>query len=78
MIYSKFDSVGDNVGVDEGVAVSSNSLVGEVFELLLFLALALEAFVDLEAGAADFVLVIRMFGRPNSADWFFRRVVSFG
>jgi hypothetical protein len=45
--------VEDDVGVDEGVAVSRNLLVGEVFELppfLLALALeALEAFVDLEA-----------------------------
>ena len=70
--------MGDNVGVDESVAVSSNSLVGEVFELPLFLVLALEAFVDLEAGAADFALVTRMFGRPNLIASLFKRVVSIG
>ena len=49
-----------------------------ISSFLLFLAPALEAFVDFEAGAADFVLVTRMFGRPNSAGSFFKRVVSFG
>jgi hypothetical protein len=85
MIYSKkFDSVEDDVGVDEGVAVSSNkSLDDEVFECLppffFLLALALEAFDDLvvEAEAADLDLVTRMIGRSNSVGSF-KRVVSFG
>jgi hypothetical protein len=47
-----------DVDVDKGIAVSSNSLVSEVFELPP-LALALEDFVDLEAGAADFEFVTR-------------------
>jgi hypothetical protein len=59
------------VDVDKGIAVSSNSLVSEVFELPP-LALALEDFVDLEAGAADFEFVTRMFGRANSVGSFNR------
>jgi hypothetical protein len=68
MKNSKFDSVDDDDGVDEGVALSRNSLVSEVFELPPFLPLALEDFVDLEAEAADFVT--RMFGRTNSVGSF--------
>jgi hypothetical protein len=68
----KSDSVEDNVGVDDGVAVVGK----EVFELPL-LVLALEDFVDLEAGVADFDLVNRMLGRPNSVGSL-KRVVSFG
>ena len=67
----------DDVGADEGVAVSSNSSVSEVLFELPPLALALEDFVDLEAGAADFDFVIRMFGGPNTVGSF-KRVVSFG
>jgi hypothetical protein len=66
--------VDDDDGVDEGVALSRNSLVGEVFELPPFLARALEDFVDLEAEAADFVT--RMFGRPNSVG-LFKIAISF-
>jgi hypothetical protein len=62
--------VDDDDGVDEGVALSRNSLVSEVFELPPFLALALEDFVDLEAEAADFDFVTRIFGRPNSVGLF--------
>jgi hypothetical protein len=76
MMQSKFASVEDDVGVDEGVAVSSNSLVSESFELPP-LSLALEDFFDLKAGATDFDFVIRMIGPPNSVDSL-ERVVSFG
>jgi hypothetical protein len=51
-------------------------LVSEVLTELPPLALALEDFVDLEAGAADFDVVIRMLGRPNSVGSF-KRVASF-
>jgi hypothetical protein len=65
--------VEDNVGVEEGVGrVSSNS-----FELPPCLALALEALVDLEAGAADFDFVTRMRGRPNLVGSF-KIVIAFG
>jgi hypothetical protein len=61
--------------------MSSNSLIGEVvFELLppfFLLAPVLEDFVDLEARAADFDFVARIFGRTNSLS-LFKRVVSFG